>query len=581
MPGWPAAAEEPERRQLLEVDADVRPLPARAGAERDQVEPPDRGAAPAPRRDPRGAAGRRRRPGRHRPPRGGRGRRGRRRRLRARRRAARGGARVEPRGVLALPPRRRLRRPAAGARAGERARGAGGGRVRRRPARGRVRRRSSARSRSTRELGDEEAVGRCTRVLSRFHWFAGDGDAARRTALEAIAILEPLGESVELARAYSALSQLAMLAEDADAGARVGRAGARARDPARRREHARARARQHRQREDPARPPRTRRRCSRRTRSPTRPATGTRRRARSSTWATRSCCWVQPERGAPLRASRRSPTHASTRCTRSRSYVATTIAWLRLRAGEWDEAERDRAARARAGARVVAAAREDGPRRARGPPRRSGRRRAAGRPRRAGRSDAASCSGSCRRSSSTTEWALTTGAPMPAERLAQALDDEIRPRGAARGSARFGGAGRPSPGSTSTSTRRPRRPARGDARGATGWQRPTPSARSGWTYDRALMLSLLDDEESLVEAIEIARATRRRAADEARRRAHARARAARPARAARGDAREPGGPDRAPARGARRCSPRASRTRRSPTGWSSRREPPSTTWPPC
>jgi DNA-binding NarL/FixJ family response regulator len=27
----------------------------------------------------------------------------------------------------------------------------------------------------------------------------------------------------------------------------------------------------------------------------------------------------------------------------------------------------------------------------------------------------------------------------------------------------------------------------------------------GWTYDRALMLSLLDDEEALVEAIEIAR----------------------------------------------------------------------------
>jgi DNA-binding NarL/FixJ family response regulator len=27
----------------------------------------------------------------------------------------------------------------------------------------------------------------------------------------------------------------------------------------------------------------------------------------------------------------------------------------------------------------------------------------------------------------------------------------------------------------------------------------------GWTYDRALMLSLLEDEESLVEAIEIAR----------------------------------------------------------------------------
>ena len=67
-----------------------------------------------------------------------------------------------------------------------------------------------------RELGDEAAVGHCTRVLSRFHWFAGDGALARATALEAIAILEPLGESVELAGAYSGLSQLAMLAEHAD-----------------------------------------------------------------------------------------------------------------------------------------------------------------------------------------------------------------------------------------------------------------------------------------------------------------------------------------------------------------------------
>ena len=64
-----------------------------------------------------------------------------------------------------------------------------------------------------REVGDESAVGRCTRTLSRFHWYAGDGDAARRTAREAIAILEPEGESIELARAYSGLSQLAMLAE--------------------------------------------------------------------------------------------------------------------------------------------------------------------------------------------------------------------------------------------------------------------------------------------------------------------------------------------------------------------------------
>ena len=62
-------------------------------------------------------------------------------------------------------------------------------------------------------LGDGAAVGRCTQILSRFYWHAGDGDAARAKALEAIEILQPLGESVELARAYSGLAQLKNLAE--------------------------------------------------------------------------------------------------------------------------------------------------------------------------------------------------------------------------------------------------------------------------------------------------------------------------------------------------------------------------------
>ena len=63
-----------------------------------------------------------------------------------------------------------------------------------------------------REIGEEMALGRCTRFLSRCHWFAGDGEATMREARAAVGILEPLGESVELARAYSALSQEAMLA---------------------------------------------------------------------------------------------------------------------------------------------------------------------------------------------------------------------------------------------------------------------------------------------------------------------------------------------------------------------------------
>ena len=71
--------------------------------------------------------------------------------------------------------------------------------------------------------------------------------------------------------------------------------------------------------------------------------------------------------------------------------------------------------------------------------------------------------------------------------------------------------------------------------------RPTRFGEVGWTYDRALMLSLLDDEESLAEAIEIARGARRGAADAARRRADARARPARAARPARVDARQSAG----------------------------------------
>ena len=61
--------------------------------------------------------------------------------------------------------------------------------------------------------------------------------APRRAAKarEAVAILEPLGESVELAHAYSGLSQLAMLAEDTGRGARAGGSARSRSRPARRR----------------------------------------------------------------------------------------------------------------------------------------------------------------------------------------------------------------------------------------------------------------------------------------------------------------------------------------------------------
>jgi tetratricopeptide (TPR) repeat protein len=66
-------------------------------------------------------------------------------------------------------------------------------------------------------LHDQAATGRCIRFRSRFHWYAGDVPAARVDARAAISILEPLGESAELARAYSGLSQLAMLASEQNA----------------------------------------------------------------------------------------------------------------------------------------------------------------------------------------------------------------------------------------------------------------------------------------------------------------------------------------------------------------------------
>ncbi|HEU5363158.1 MAG TPA: AAA family ATPase [Gaiellaceae bacterium] len=73
------------------------------------------------------------------------------------------------------------------------------------------------------ELGHGRSVGRCNRLLSRMHWFAGDGAVARAEAAEATRLLEPLGDSGELGCAYSGAAQLAMLAGDADGARHWGR----------------------------------------------------------------------------------------------------------------------------------------------------------------------------------------------------------------------------------------------------------------------------------------------------------------------------------------------------------------------
>ncbi len=65
-----------------------------------------------------------------------------------------------------------------------------------------------------RRLGDRRREGATLRWLSRLAWSSGQRRDAERYAHDAVAVLEPLGAGPELARAYSNLSQLHMLAFD-------------------------------------------------------------------------------------------------------------------------------------------------------------------------------------------------------------------------------------------------------------------------------------------------------------------------------------------------------------------------------
>ena len=67
-----------------------------------------------------------------------------------------------------------------------------------------------------RSLGDPIGLGGALRWRSRVAWLAGDRSSAEAHADEAVAVLEPGGANAELAYAYSAQSQLAMLAEQFD-----------------------------------------------------------------------------------------------------------------------------------------------------------------------------------------------------------------------------------------------------------------------------------------------------------------------------------------------------------------------------
>ena len=350
-------------------------------------------------------------------------------------------------------------------------------------------------------LGEGAAVGRCTQTLSRLYWHAGDGDAARAKALEAIEILEPLGETVELARAYSGLAQLKNLAECNDEALAWGE---RALELATKLGDERTRAHvlvniasvrldvDHRQV------------------SPLLEAHAFADEVGEKHEATRALCnlgyalmsWAQPE--PAVRYAQQALAYAEqNEVYNLASYIAVTLAWLQLRAGEWDEAERVTRAEleksvsvAQLVAKTVLA--ELAVRR--------------------GDADAterlADLAAQAARASEPQrlaplveleiEWSLTTGAELPIERL-ELLLDEVRPPGALIG----WGATRVAAWAAVAGISVELDPPRSEPHAAMLRQDWLGAADAfgdmGWTYDRALMLSLLDDEEALQEAVEIAR----------------------------------------------------------------------------
>jgi DNA-binding CsgD family transcriptional regulator/tetratricopeptide (TPR) repeat protein len=347
-----------------------------------------------------------------------------------------------------------------------------------------------------RALGDEVGVGRCMRARARFLWYAGDGEEARASAREAAAILEPLGDSVELAWAYSSLSQLAMLAADMQPALEWGeraRALAERLGAERARAHALVNLGSVAVDLDPERV------ADLLEAHEVAHAIGDRHEAARAlvNLAYSMLAWVRPEQA--LRFADRGVAYAREHEVHAlAAYVDTVRVWLRVRAGDWGaavalapgEGMPELLARTVLAEVAVRRGDDDAPERL------------------ADLGERAERTGELQRIAPVLElelerW-LTGGAPLPEGRLEQALE-EVRRRG------RFGGWGalrilasaalagveveadsRMSPPHEAMARRDWR--AAADAFGAVGWG-----------YDRALLLSLLDDEDALAEALTAAR----------------------------------------------------------------------------
>jgi DNA-binding CsgD family transcriptional regulator/tetratricopeptide (TPR) repeat protein len=372
-----------------------------------------------------------------------------------------------------------------------------------------------------RRLGALLAVGRCTRLLSRLHWAAGDGEAARECAREALAILEPLGDSRDLAAAYSNLSQLAMLDEDAgpavDWAERAIELAQRLDDDATR-IHALVNIGS------------IRLICDRQDAEPLLEAYRTADAAGSRHEATRALVvrgysalyWAEPDVAA--RCLEQAHAYALEYDERFfETYARLTRAWVSLRGGDWAEAERVVQSEL-PGLREVSLL--------------LARTIAAELAVRRGDADAAARLGEVREQAFRTGElqriapvleletvaALTSEHPFPVDDLRE-LAPALEYRGASMGISSLRAAAWATVAGVDVRVERDLGPPF-DAMVRRDWRTAADDFGAvGWTFERALLLSLLDEEDALAESIELARALgaaplERRAARELRKRGY-------------------------------------------------------------
>ncbi|HEU4513403.1 MAG TPA: AAA family ATPase [Nocardioidaceae bacterium] len=351
-----------------------------------------------------------------------------------------------------------------------------------------------------RGLGDREAVARCLRRRSRFHWYAGEGTRARADAAAAVETAESLADSPELARACAAVAQLSMLAGLPEARRWGDRAVALAERSGDHATHAHALVTLGVSRtiEDPD------------DWMPLLAAHETADRLGERHEAARALvglvdvnfCWVQP--ALAERFNQRSLAYC-------REYQVDTLlafetameAWLQSRRGEWAAAYRTAAAEAARGSTVTQILAElvlAEVALRRGDPHAGATLEAVHD--RAERSDEIQWIGPV--VELEVEQALLHDGPLPGERLVHA--HHVAGAGWATdgwGGPRLSGwaalAGVDLPGV-------PRQPAPHAAMARHDWIAAAAAyAEVGWAYDQALMLSLVDDEAALGEALSIAR----------------------------------------------------------------------------